>query len=166
VLAQQRFWDQAMIDYLRNAISEGKSGGAIAKEMSGKFSKPVTRNSIIGKAHRLGLHLNGAVVNLTPQKKKAKKPVKKAVEKKPEPPKKAAKKPEPTPAPKPEPIFKFLNPAAKSVKLLRLREGMCRYPMGDPLDGTLRFCAAPADSRKSSTYCSYCYRLCYVPVRS
>ncbi len=164
MLAQQRFWDQAMIDYLRTAITEGKSGGAIAKEMSGKFSKPVTRNSIIGKAHRLGLHLNGAVVNLAPPKKKAKKPVKKAVEKKSEPPKKTEKKPEP--APRPEPSYKFLNPAAKVVKLLDLREGMCRYPLGDPLDGTLRFCAAPADSMRSSTYCSYCYRLCYVPVRS
>jgi hypothetical protein len=62
-------------------------------------------------------------------------------------------------------LKKFPNPKAKGVTFEALREGMCKFPIGDGL-ANMRFCGAAADSRKSRAYCSHCYSVSFIKMRA
>lgn len=114
-------WTDERVALLKKMWNEGKTAAEIAKELGG-----VTRNAVIGKAHRLKLSNR-----LSPIQQNNKKPVVKVVEEKPLP-------------------RKVANDTAISdleivgVQLSELKEKMCRWPIGDPKEPDFRFCGCQA----------------------
>lgn len=110
-------WTDERVALLKKMWGEGKTAAEIAKELGG-----VTRNAVIGKAHRLKLSNR-----LSPIQQNNKKPVAKAVEEK-QPPKRAAND------------MTAADMNIKGVALGELKDKMCRWPIGDPKDDDFRFC--------------------------
>ena len=92
-------WTDERIATLKKMWEGGSTASQIADELGG-----VSRNAVIGKAHRLGLKSRPSPVKAAEKKKAAPKP-------KPAAPKPAAKKAAPRPAPTPAPA-----PAAAAAK--------------------------------------------------
>ncbi len=112
-------WTDDRVALLKKMWGEGKTAAEIAKELGG-----VTRNAVIGKAHRLKLSNR-----LSPIQQNNKKPVvaaKPAEEK--APPRKAPGAPPPS------------DMSREGISLALLKEKMCRWPIGDPRDADFRFC--------------------------
>lgn len=148
-------WTDERINTLKKMWKEGKSAAEIAKTLG----KGVTRNAVIGKAHRMGLSGRPSPI------------------KKPAPPKKdAAPKVAKTAAPKAAPAKKAAAPAASAkvvppsreaeelkklesaapkigggVALIDLTERMCKWPIGDPKDADFSFCGLTI--RAGTPYC-------------
>jgi len=122
-------WTDDRVSLLKKLWGEGKTAAEIAKELGG-----VTRNAVIGKAHRLKLSNR-----ISPIQQNNKKPVKAAEDK---------------PVQK---IVSVVNKAIrhpvniKGVQLSELKERMCRWPIGDPRDADFKFCGC--DSAVGLPYC-------------
>lgn len=145
-------WTDERIALLKKMWKEGKSAAEIAKTLG----KGVTRNAVIGKAHRMGLSGRPS-----PIKKPAPAP-KKA------PPKKDAKplkKPVLTPVVsgvKHNPLLrdvaevrkpeKEAPPPGGGVALIDLTERMCKWPIGDPREDDFTFCGRGI--RAGTPYCT------------
>lgn len=106
-------WTDDRVKLLKQLWGEGKTAAEIAKELGG-----VTRNAVIGKAHRL--KLNSRVSPIQQNVKKTKAERKENTFK-------------PTPVRKIE--FKGIG-----IKLKDLETDMCRWPSGDPKDKDFVFC--------------------------
>lgn len=100
-------WTDDRVAILKKLWGEGKTAAEIAKELGG-----VTRNAVIGKAHRL--KLSNRVSPIQQNKKPA--PAKAAVEKKP----------------KQKIIAEDEN--REKIALTDLGARQCRWPIGDPQD--------------------------------
>ena len=100
-------WTEKRIETLKKLWLEGLS----ASQIAAKLGEGVTRNAVIGKAHRLGLASRPSPVKTE-----------------------SAAKPKPKPA-RPAPVEK---PAR--VTLLNLTERMCKWPIGHPGDAEFHFC--------------------------
>ena len=117
-------WTDDRVALLKKLWGEGKTAAEIAGELGG-----VTRNAVIGKAHRL--KLSNRVSPIQQNKKQI--PANKSVpEKKIETSKVVA-------------TNVSLSPAAsdkgrKTVPLMALKPDMCRWPIGDPQEETFGFC--------------------------
>ena len=102
-------WTDERIATLKKMWEGGSTASQIAEELGG-----VSRNAVIGKAHRLGLKSRPSPVKAGEKKKKTVKPAAPA----PKPaPKKAAPRvvaARPAPAPAPAPVAKPAAPAARS----------------------------------------------------
>lgn len=101
-------WTKERIAKLQKMWEKGHSASQIAEELG-----EVTRNAVIGKAHRLGL--SGRPSPVKNPEKKAQKP-----------------KPKTKKAPKEE--------TAKVITLLMLTERMCKWPIGHPGEAGFHFC--------------------------
>jgi len=110
-------WTDERVALLKKMWGEGKTAAEIAKELGG-----VTRNAVIGKAHRLKLSNR-----LSPIQQNNKKPAAKTVEER-QPAKKAAND------------LAASDMKIKGVDLAELKDKMCRWPIGDPKDDDFRFC--------------------------
>jgi GcrA cell cycle regulator len=134
---------------------EGKSAAEIAKTLG----KGVTRNAVIGKAHRMGLSGRPS-----PIKKPV--PVKKegaaAAPRKEAPAKEVKKSAAPAAGGKANPGFakeaeelkkieKEIVPLGGGVSLLELTERMCKWPIGDPREADFTFCGRGI--RQGTPYC-------------
>lgn len=95
-------WTDERIDQLKKMWAKGMTASQIADELGG-----VSRNAVIGKAHRLGLKSRPS-----PVKAKEAKPKKAAAKKKAAPKAKPAPKPAPAAAPKEESKAESAAPAA------------------------------------------------------
>lgn len=109
-------WTNERVALLKRLWGEGKTAAEIAKVLGN-----ITRNAVIGKAHRLKLSNR-----LSPIQQNTKKPARPAAAEAP-----VAKKAE--------------RPVAAPVKVLgvsmaELKEKMCRWPIGDPKDPSFHFC--------------------------
>ena len=156
-------WTDEMVQMLRELSQEALSATQMAERLGDKFGRKFTRNAIIGKAHRLNLEFGKSVAQKEEIKKKlpAKKPIQILAIK---PKKNLVLKTITILAEAPEkPIHAFANPAAVGVNLQEVREGQCKYPLGDVRTNDLLFCGAPANSRHK-TYCKYCYSIVYMPL--
>jgi GcrA cell cycle regulator len=169
-------WTDERIATLKKMWLQGKSASEIAEKLGG-----VTRNAVIGKAHRLNLSGRPSPikkVTTTAAKKPsaaaapAKKPVAPAA--KPSPaPKAAAPVAKQVSAPKPAPqrvpsgngpgkppeivqLAALANatsrPDGKLISILELSEKNCRWPVGDPRDTGFGYCGN--DSYGSHPYCA------------
>ena len=126
-------WTDDRIAVLRKLWSDGLSASQIAKELG----EGVTRNAVIGKAHRLGLEKRPSPVKSDKTKKAAAAP-------------KAAK---PAAAPPPKKAAKSA-PTSK-VSLLDLTDRMCKWPIGHPGEEDFHFCGKA--SQPGMPYCgSHC----------
>lgn len=101
-------WSDDRVALLKRLWGEGKTAAEIAKELG----DGVTRNAVIGKAHRLKLSSR-----MSPIQQNTKKVNKVAVDATP-----LLRRPM-----KKIPVFK-----GKELKMEDLREKMCRWPNGDP----------------------------------
>ncbi len=113
-------WTDERVNLLKKLWGEGKTAAEIAKELG-----DVTRNAVIGKAHRLKLSNR-----LSPIQQNTKKPAR-PVEDKP-----VLKKPA-NDKPRREDVFR---PSAEGVKMQDLKDSMCRWPLGDPKEPGFRLC--------------------------
>ena len=146
-------WTEDRVAILKKLWLEGHSASQIANELGG-----VTRNAVIGKVHRLGL--SGRATPSRPVKRPPK-----LARPKPSPAAKTAQPPSRAPssktaavaatitpegpklAPKPPKILEHGKPAG----VLDLKEGMCRWPVGDPASPDFCFCGH--ETEEGSVYC-------------
>ena len=164
-------WTDERIALLKKMWKEGKSAADIAKTLS----RGVTRNAVIGKAHRMGLSGRPSPIKKTATVAKKEAPKKETAAKKPAAPavatlKKTAKTPlASVPAKKAatpatglrppaltreapsRPAVQDIPPLNGGVALIDLSERMCKWPYGDPEDDDFTFCGRPI--RPGTPYC-------------
>lgn len=160
-------WDDATVEYVKDQWQAGKSASVIAIVLSERLSKTVTRNSVIGKVHRLGLMRN---------------PVR-PVERKVRPPRPTqqykAKSARNRPvalsenarlAPTPADLAALAemaarDPVARITSILDLEAHHCRWPVGDPKLPGFGWCG---DTKiPGLSYCAPCAARAYkVPTVS
>ena len=100
-------WSDDRVEVLKKLWGEGKTAAEIAKELG----EGVTRNAVIGKAHRLKLSSRVSPIQQNAKKIKANS--------------------EPSMAPR-RPAKKVPIYLGKQLKMEELRDRMCRWPNGDP----------------------------------
>lgn len=111
-------WTDDRVAILKKLWGEGKTAAEIAKELGG-----VTRNAVIGKAHRLKLSNRVSPIQQN---------------KKPAPVKTPANTQSPPTAKK---IVKETIPDDRErIPLTDLKAGACRWPYGDPREENFGFC--------------------------
>lgn len=135
-------WTDERVALLKKLWGEGKTAAEIATTLGG-----VTRNAVIGKAHRL--KLSNRMSPIQPTKK--------------------PKTPANTSTP-PAPPLKKLRPKAADVpkgqglSLMDLKPNMCRWPSGDPRDDDFGFCGGRCAT--GLPYCDEHAKVAYQAARS
>ncbi len=158
-------WTEERVELLKKLWADGLSASQIAGEIGG-----VTRNAVIGKVHRLGLSgrakapaAASAVRQAAPRKTASSGGGHRTV----------ARTPPSTP---PRPVVEFpveaeisdavsedvLVPFSERVTIMELKEGMCRWPMGDPTKAEFRFCGGKCAI--GTPYCTHHARIAYQPA--
>jgi GcrA cell cycle regulator len=142
-------WSDERVELLKRLCGEGLLSFSQIADKIGQ----VTRNAVIGKVHRLGL------AGRAPRK-----------------PARAPFRPKPRAIilrpvlPRPRilsPVLREipdLEPAPDGrIKLLDIKEGMCRWPIGDPMEEGFHFCGR----RKSTVgpYCDHHAAIAYNPIK-
>jgi GcrA cell cycle regulator len=160
-------WTDERIELLKKLWTDGLSASQIAGELG-----QVTRNAVIGKVHRLGLA--GRAKASAPS---VARPVRKAA------PVRVGGGGVARPAmrgntalkiiamPHDEPYAAMVEeldedvviPMSQRVTIMELREGLCKWPMGDPASPEFRYCGAQGDVNSSGPYCTYHSRVAYQP---
>jgi GcrA cell cycle regulator len=112
-------WTDDRINKLQKLWGKGLTASQIAE----KLGDGITRNAVIGKAHRLKLPSRPSPVKAEPVKKAS-----------------------PTPTKKTEEVVE-----TKKTSLLDLTELTCKWPIGHPGDADFYFCGKP--SRPGVPYC-------------
>lgn len=159
-------WTDERVSLLKQLWGEGKT----AKEIAGLLGGGLTRNAVIGKAHRL--KLSGRVSPIQQNKSIAQKAVEnkaratgklkdtvrakasKAAAAKAQSGAEGNAEAAPVRARRtevPEELMRAQSNNGKGVSLLEINDRMCRWPVGDPQDKDFHFCGARCDS--SQPYC-------------
>jgi len=156
-------WTKERIELLTKLWTEGLSASQIAAELGGG----VSRNAVLGKAHRLGLAQGEGNGASTPRPRKPTCP--------PDPA--PAVEPPPKNDPHPAPMMSNRPPAeaaelprreaavapqSEGVTIMELREGVCRWPLGDPTTPAFRYCGARAV--EGLPYCPHHAQIAYQPA--
>ncbi|MDR1694206.1 MAG: GcrA family cell cycle regulator [Lactobacillaceae bacterium] len=176
-------WTDEMVADLRKMWAEGLTTGEIAKRLS------VSKNSIVGKVHRLGLSGRPSPIkkktpvegqaetpkeHKTPKKEKAEAKIEVLKEEKAEAPKAPKKETKKEKAPKEanEVIeeTKEVKHSKKEPEQVKTDDGIirltdldmhtCRWPIGDPKDEKFHFCGKKV--RIGHTYCDEHSEIAYV----
>ncbi|MGQ0527450.1 MAG: GcrA family cell cycle regulator [Alphaproteobacteria bacterium] len=129
-------WTDERVALLKKLWVEGKTAAEIAKELGN-----VTRNAVIGKAHRLKLSNR-----VSPIQQNNKKPV--------SPPRKPEKKIQVL-----QEKYEEAAPTTKGMPLEDLNAQMCRWPQGDPRDDNFSFCGG--ESLNGLPYCAHHTKMAY-----
>lgn len=138
-------WTDERVSMLKQLWGEGKTAAEIAKLLGG-----VTRNAVIGKAHRLKLsgRVSPIQQNNRPEAVVSRvRPAASVIEARPVRSALARELEQPV-APR---IEEYIQ--GKGVKLVELKERMCRWPIGDPKDE--KFCFCGGESHPDLPYCEY-----------
>jgi GcrA cell cycle regulator len=139
-------WTPAREEHLRKLWDAGLT----ASECAAALGDGMTRNSVIGKIHRLGLVGRAAAKAAELKNRVYRAPV----------PKKQRDAVMAIAVPLPDPsqaIIAVFEPGPNAVTLEGLKPGMCRFPIGDPLTPEFRFCGEPARQTSfGSSPCPYC----------
>ena len=129
-------WSDDRVDIVKKLWGEGKTAAEIAKQLG----DGVTRNAVIGKAHRLKLSSRVSPIQQNTKKKKVASDIPRIVVKR---------------APQlRQPEFK-----GKEVSMAELTEKMCRWPSGDPQSEEFSFCGCTVV--ENIPYCSTHAQLAY-----
>lgn len=152
-------WTDERVDLLKQLWGEGKTAKEIAQILGGGL----TRNAVIGKAHRMKLsgRVSPIQQNKTVQQEKAENQARaqgKLVNaKNASKPSKPVRSPANAKAPVNPPVKRKPVPAAANeaqgepTQLVDIKEKMCRWPVGDPKDDDFHFCGA--DAEQGLPYC-------------
>lgn len=153
-------WTEERVEMLRKLWTEGHSASQIANQLGG-----VTRNAVIGKVHRLGL--SGRATPSRPVKRPPRlarpKPTPQRVDR--------VKKPNVEDAPvrtnlpavalrEAEPLAPVLLSNGETANVHNIRESMCKWPIGDPMDKDFAFCGRAASG---GPYCADHAKLAFQP---
>lgn len=148
-------WTDERIETLRRLWEKGLTASQIAEKLG-----DVSRNAVIGKAHRLGLKSRPSPVKAdAPEGSPAAEAEKKAAPPKKVAPAKAepiavadvAPADPPAPKPAPKPVLREAQPAPRmrapgeKVTLLDLNERICKWPIGHPDEEDFHFCGKPVN---------------------
>lgn len=155
-------WTDEMVEDLRRMWKEGLTTGEIGKRLN------VSKNSIVGKVHRLGLSGRPSPIkkkeDAQTEPKAKETPAKQIKEPAKEAPKPAVKKEtEPqvkSPAPAPKAVVEPRHKAGHNISLTDLDNHTCRWPIGDPKDDNFHFCGKKV--RIGQTYCEEHAAVAYV----
>ncbi len=157
-------WTEERLELLKKLWSEGWSASQIAAEIGGGM----TRNAVLGKSHRLGLVRNTSTGISTPRPRQEGAA--------------SGRSPtaEPSMRPGPKPVISTASqppheqpravslpvevaaPPREGLTIMELREGMCRWPLGDPTRPEFRYCGAHALA--GLPYCSHHAQIAYIPT--
>ena len=142
-------WTDERIGLLKRMWKEGKSAAEIAKTLG----KGVTRNAVIGKAHRMSLSGRPSPIkNPPPSKKDLLKKDVKNLKKNAVPSAGALKNPQTLKEVEElKNIGKDVVPPGGGVALVDLTERMCKWPIGDPREADFTFCGR--NIRIGTPYC-------------
>ncbi len=168
-------WTNERVEILTKLWCEGKT----AKEIAGVLGDGVTRNAVIGKAHRL--KLSGRVSPIQQNKSveqeavetKAKKTGKvleatrttQTVLQRKKATAQAAEKPKTQKIARSDISALADKGLGKPVSMIDLKDTMCKWPIGDPQEEGFHFCGARKNN--SGTYCEQHAQIAYnVNVRS
>ena len=161
-------WTDEAVEELKKMWDKGMTTGQIAKALN------VTKNSIIGKVHRLCLTARPSPIKKsstpkteTEDKKTAPKAKKtcKTTEKKEKVVEKKVEKPVKEKVVEPKEV-KAAEPAPKvvveetNIPLVKLDNHTCRWPLGDPKDDDFCFCGKRI--KTGQTYCEEHAAVAYV----
>jgi GcrA cell cycle regulator len=135
-------WTDERIALLKNGWENGKSASQIAEELG----EGVTRNAVIGKAHRLGLAARPSPVKGGEET---------AAPAAAAPAPAATSATAPAAAPAAAPVLDPPAPAARKASrggkaqrttLLDLNEKICKWPIGHPGEPDFHFCGRPVQA--------------------
>src|SRR5271167_4946356 len=162
---QRRAWDmwtEAAIETLRQLALEGKSASSIAAALGAP-----SRNAVIGKASRIGIKLTGHVHCSAPRAPRASagRPRRPAIARTDC----ALWTRAVVPALPRERKPTWLFAEAQVGEMLRvgledIREGPCRWPLGDPTSEDFVYCGV--ETAKGRSYCAGHCRMAYKPPNS
>lgn len=143
-------WTDERVNQLTQMWGEGKTAAEIAKLLGG-----VSRNAVIGKAHRLKLsgRVSPIQQNNTRPEITQRPPANEVRQSRP------VAKERIVAAPVLDAIFREETIEIKGIKLTELRESTCRWPVGDPKEADFKFCGCHAS--EGMTYCNHHSRLAY-----
>ncbi len=133
-------------------LKAGWEGGMTASQIAEQLGEGVTRNAVIGKAHRLGLEARPSPVKAGEEPTAAPAPAPAA------PAARAAPAAEPVSAPAaPAPPRAAARPSRRPAKaartsLLELTERICKWPIGHPDEADFHFCGKA--SQDGFPYCT------------
>lgn len=153
-------WTEEAVGILRLMFDDGKSSGQIAYALSDKFGRTYTRNSVIGRLHRMGLwpaDRKSFVPKLSSTERNKKRREKRAAKHQV-----AFQRPPVIPfaVVAPQPIAKEPRPK-RPITLVDLTDDTCRFPYGDGRDEPYVFCGK--NPVGGSPYCQHHSVLCFQP---
>jgi len=148
-------WTEERVELLKKLWADGLSASRIAAELGG-----ITRNAVIGKAHRLGLSGRAkSPASGAPRPRKLRvhvlRPTRAAVQGANALVLAYETEPEPVPADN-------VIPLTQRRTLLELNEDTCRWPIGDPATENFFFCGGKPVT--GLPYCAYHARVAYQPL--
>ncbi|HRK24541.1 MAG TPA: GcrA family cell cycle regulator [Beijerinckiaceae bacterium] len=154
-------WTEERIERLKKLWGDGLSASQIAAELGG-----VTRNAVIGKVHRL--HLSGRVKTssaATQRSRKTARPVARPTAQRLVTASRGnlavVQTLEAEEVVVYRPAAEVVVPISRRITIMELREGTCRWPMGDPLTPEFVFCGGDCDIGKP--YCTAHAQVAYQP---
>lgn len=151
-------WTDERVELLKKLWDDGLSASKIAAELGG-----ITRNAVIGKAHRLGLSGRAKAHASSPRPRKPRQTHMMRVR----PSMRgntalaAAYAYEHDAEPEPE-VIENIIPIGQRRALTELNENTCRWPIGDPSCQEFFFCGGPPVA--GHPYCTYHSRVAYAPL--
>lgn len=136
-------WTDERVEKLKKLWSDGLSASQIARTLG-----EVTRNAVIGKVHRLGLSGRATTSRIDrPRAHQMRRP--------------------PRPrliVPEAIPVEEARLPNGDYATVMTVREGMCKWPIGDPSSDEFHFCGNQSGS--STPYCTAHSRMAYQPTQN
>ena len=135
-------WTDDRVSLLRKLWGEGHTAAEIAKELGG-----VTRNAVIGKAHRLKLSGRVSPIQQNNKKPAERKSVDRQVVANIQTPKQDTSQ------------VKKVSAKPKVCNLMDLKPRACRWPMGDPREENFGFCGET--SMPGLPYCAEHAKVAY-----
>ena len=154
-------WTEAAIETLKQLALEGKSASSIAAAIGAP-----SRNAVIGKANRIGIKLNGNVHYSAPRAPRpvTERPRRPAIARTDSVLWKRAVVPAIPRERKPAWLFAEAEVGDMlKVGLEEIREGACRWPLGDPTCEDFVYCGL--QTAKGRSYCAGHCRIAYQPPK-
>lgn len=135
-------WTDERVALLKKLWGEGKTAAEIAKALGAGL----TRNAVIGKAHRLKLSSRLSPVPAPVRKASAAEPANQSHR-------------TPVTRTRAMPAVPAAKIVTKGIKLIDLKERMCRWPLGDPKEPDFNFCGC--NTVPGLPYCEDHARMAY-----